>query len=209
MTITKTFQSPDLPLREILDDIRAGKVQLPDFQRDWVWDDDHVVSLLASVSLSYPIGAVMLLETGADTTVFKPRLVESVELSDPPRPELLILDGQQRLTSLYGALRSGKPVKTKDRKKQVVERWYYIDMEKALDPNGVETKPSSASAPIAFAARSNTGSSSTSRRRRGSTGSCCSRSRRCSTRPSGGSASTSTGDTTATRQGSSISSRRR
>ena len=136
MTITKTFQSPDLPLREILDDIRAGKVQLPDFQRDWVWDDDHVVSLLASVSLSYPIGAVMLLETGADTTVFKPRLVESVELSDPPRPELLILDGQQRLTSLYGALRSGKPVKTKDRKKQVVERWYYIDMEKALDPNG-------------------------------------------------------------------------
>src|SRR5581483_4271156 len=110
MTITKTFQSPDLPLREILDDIRAGKVQLPDFQRDWVWDDDHVVSLLASVSLSYPIGAVMLLETGADTTVFKPRLVESVELSDPPRPELLILDGQQRLTSLYGALRSGKPV---------------------------------------------------------------------------------------------------
>lgn len=137
MTITKTFQSPDLPLREVLDDIRAGKVQLPDFQRDWVWDDDHVVSLLASVSLSYPIGAVMLLETGADTTVFKPRLVEAVELPEPhPRPELLILDGQQRLTSLYGALRSGKPVKTKDRKKQVVERWYYIDMVKALDPDG-------------------------------------------------------------------------
>jgi hypothetical protein len=135
MAVVKTFQSPDLPLREILDDIASGKVQLPDFQRDWVWDDDHVRSLLASVSLSYPIGAVMLLETGRDGTVFKPRLVESVELQEPhPHPDLLILDGQQRLTSLYTALRGGKPVKTKNAKKQVVERWYYIDMRRALDP---------------------------------------------------------------------------
>jgi len=135
MSVIKTFQSPDLPLREILDDIGTGKVQLPDFQRDWVWDDEHVGSLLASVSLSYPIGAIMLLETSDDTTVFKPRLVESVELPLPhPRAELLVLDGQQRLTSLYAALRSGKPVTTKNAKKQVVERWYYIDMRRALDP---------------------------------------------------------------------------
>ncbi len=135
MAVVKTFQSPDLPLREILDDIAAGKVQLPDFQRDWVWDDDHVRSLLASVSLSYPIGAVMLLETGRDDTVFKPRLVESIELPEPhPHPDRLILDGQQRLTSLYTALRGGKPAKTKNAKKQVVERWYYIDMQRALDP---------------------------------------------------------------------------
>jgi hypothetical protein len=122
-------------LREVLDDIAAGKVQLPDFQRDWVWDDDHVASLLASVSLSYPIGAVMLLETGRDGSVFRPRLVESVELNGaPPHPDLLILDGQQRLTSLYAALRSGRPVTTRNAKKQVVERWYYIDMRRALDP---------------------------------------------------------------------------
>lgn len=135
MATVKTFQSPDLPLREILDDIAAGKVQLPDFQRDWVWDDDHVRSLLASVSLSFPIGAVMLLETGRDGAVFKPRLVEGVELAQPhPHPDVLILDGQQRLTSLYSALRSGKPVKTKNAKKQVVERWYYLNIERALDP---------------------------------------------------------------------------
>ena len=135
MPVLKTFQSPDLPLREILEDIASGKVQLPDFQRDWVWDDDHVCSLLASVSLSYPIGAVMLLGTSPDGTVFKPRLVESVELSAPhPHPDRLILDGQQRLTSLYTALRGGKPVKTRNAKKQVVERWYYIDMRRALDP---------------------------------------------------------------------------
>jgi hypothetical protein len=135
MPVLKTFQSPDLPLREILEDIASGKVQLPDFQRDWVWDDDHVCSLLASVSLSYPIGAVMLLGTSADGPVFKPRLVESVELPAPyPHPDRLILDGQQRLTSLYTALRGGKPVKTRNAKKQVVERWYYIDMQRALDP---------------------------------------------------------------------------
>ena len=50
-------------------------------------------SLLASVSLSYPIGAVMLLETGGDGVRFKPRLIEGVELQKPPLPEKLILDG--------------------------------------------------------------------------------------------------------------------
>ena len=60
-TPNKTFQSPDLPLDELLSNVKAGKVQLPDFQREWVWDDDHVKSLLASVSLSYPIGAIMML----------------------------------------------------------------------------------------------------------------------------------------------------
>ena len=39
------------------------QTQIPDFQRGWVWDDVHIRSLLASVSLSYPIGAVMLLNT--------------------------------------------------------------------------------------------------------------------------------------------------
>ena len=48
-----------------------GSTQLPDFQRGWVWDDDHVRSLLASISLGYPIGAVMMLRAGGETVRYR------------------------------------------------------------------------------------------------------------------------------------------
>lgn len=61
-----TFDSTKVLLQTLLDDVVTGKLQLPDFQRGWVWDDEHVRSLLVSVSRSFPVGAVMLLETGGD-----------------------------------------------------------------------------------------------------------------------------------------------
>ncbi|MDA1191198.1 MAG: DUF262 domain-containing protein [Candidatus Poribacteria bacterium] len=118
----------------MLIDVECGKIQLPDFQRDWVWDDLHIRSLIASISLSYPIGAVMLLQTGGDAK-FRARPIKGVQLQSDFEPEKLILDGQQRLTSLYLALKSGKPVKTRSEKGEVIERIYYLDMAKCLDPN--------------------------------------------------------------------------
>lgn len=56
-----TFDSTKLPLKDILRDVVEGKIQLPDFQRGWVWDDEHVRSLLVSLGRSFPVGAVMLL----------------------------------------------------------------------------------------------------------------------------------------------------
>lgn len=131
-----TFDSGKYPLLSLLQMIASGRMQLPDFQRSWVWDDEHIKDLLASVSVSYPIGAVMLLETGNEDVRFKPRAVEGVQLPDPPpSPERLILDGQQRLTSLFLALFSGQPVPTRNDRNAPVSRVYYIDMVKALDPN--------------------------------------------------------------------------
>ena len=66
-----TFDTGEPNLSELLEQAATGKLQLPDFQRGWVWDDNHIRSLLASVSLSYPIGAVMLLETGGDGVRFR------------------------------------------------------------------------------------------------------------------------------------------
>lgn len=129
-----TFDSPKEGLQDLLRNIREGKYQLPDFQRGWVWDDEHIISLLASVSLSYPIGAFMMLETGNRDVRFHPRPVEGVELTEPVQPERLILDGQQRLTSLFQALMLGKPVETRDHRGNTIRRWYYMDMEKALNP---------------------------------------------------------------------------
>src|SRR5581483_6074058 len=136
MDTTTNFDSTKDFLSGLLQSIRNGKIQLPDFQRGWVWDDDHIKSLLTSISLSYPIGAVMLLETGNTGVRFKPRLVEGVELSISINPDQLILDGQQRLTSLFLALYAGKPVETTDARGKHIKRWYYIDINKTLSPNG-------------------------------------------------------------------------
>lgn len=130
-----TFTSDKESLLPLLQTIRDGKTQLPDFQRAWVWDDEHIKDLLASVSLSYPIGAVMMLETGNAEMQFKPRLIEGVTLNNSPEPERLILDGQQRLTSLFQSLFSGNPVLTKDARGKSIHRWYYLDIAKSLNPN--------------------------------------------------------------------------
>jgi hypothetical protein len=128
------FDSTKRHLYDILKDVKSGKIQLPDFQRGWIWDDFRIRGLLASIAKSFPIGAVMLLETGNEDIRFKTRPVESVETNGGLKnPEELILDGQQRITSLYQTIMSNKIVATKNEKGQAINRWYYIDMQKALD----------------------------------------------------------------------------
>src|SRR5262245_2730166 len=92
------FDSTRESLQDLLRGLRDGRTQLPDFQRGWVWDDEHIRSLLASVSMSYPVGAVMMLQTGNPDVRLKPRPVEGVPPDQVVEPERLILDGQQRLT---------------------------------------------------------------------------------------------------------------
>ncbi|NEN88705.1 MAG: DUF262 domain-containing protein [Okeania sp. SIO3H1] len=120
-------------LRDCLEDIKNGNIQLPDFQRDWKWDDETIRRLLGSVSLSYPIGSVLILETGSPDVKFKARLIEGVEVSKEVIPEKLILDGQQRLTALYQALMSNQPVSTTTgHKKKSIKVRYYLQIEDAL-----------------------------------------------------------------------------
>ena len=128
------FESPPLSLSELLDDIHSGKIQLPDFQRPWKWDDERIVSLLATVTLGYPLGVVMTLRTGGPGTRFKPRPLAGADVSPDMEPTELLMDGQQRLTSLFQALRSGKPVETTDSRKKEVTRWYYLDISQSLNP---------------------------------------------------------------------------
>ncbi len=128
-----TFDSTKTQLATLLQGIEDQRIQLPDFQRGWVWDDEHIRSLLISIARSFPIGAVMLLETGGDAK-FKVRPVEGIEATGTgEEAEKLILDGQQRLTSLTQVLKLDKPVETRDEKKRVIKRHYYIDIERALN----------------------------------------------------------------------------
>ncbi len=132
------FDSPDLNLgTELLKDVACGKLRLPEFQRDWKWDVDRIASLLASVSLGYPVGVVMLLEIGGSDVQFATRLISGVTDAEAEKPaERLILDGQQRLTSLYQSLAAGRPVQTQDTRKVRLERCFYLNMEESLDDDG-------------------------------------------------------------------------
>lgn len=98
-----TFQTNPVSLRFLLACIHERKLALPDFQRDFVWEPKAVVSLLGSLAENYPAGSLLFLKTAEDY-LFDERGVEGAPELDGVRPDELILDGQQRLTSLYGAL---------------------------------------------------------------------------------------------------------
>lgn len=128
-----TFKTNPYALDDLLRQCHSGHLQLPDFQRSWVWDEDRIKSLIASVSRGFPIGALMTLEHGG-TVEFKPRPVEGAPL-DAKRvlPQALLLDGQQRITSLYQVTVRNKVVETVTPKRRKVRRWFYIDIQAALD----------------------------------------------------------------------------
>jgi hypothetical protein len=129
-----TFQTNPYDLNKLLEDCHRGVLQLPDFQRSWVWDEDRIKSLIASVSRAFPVGALMSLDTGGPVN-FKPRPVEGApNEAKQVDPQSLLLDGQQRMTSLYQVTLRGKVVATVTPKKKKVKRWFYIDISKALDP---------------------------------------------------------------------------
>ena len=127
------FKTNEVLLKNLIDDVEKGKIQLPDFQRGWVWDDDRIKGLLASVSRGFPMGAVMTLSAGSEIK-FRTRPIEGVQPDSVGDPESSLLDGQQRLTSLYQSLRYPGSVDTQNIRNQRIKRWYYIDMRKALDP---------------------------------------------------------------------------
>jgi len=126
------MKTNDRKITDLMETVHSGKTQLPDFQRGWVWDDNRIKSLIASITNGYPVGAAMFLEYGNDNIRFKYRVIEGAPAKNVV-PEELILDGQQRLTSIYTSLFSQDPVNTRTEKGQDIKRFYYIDMTKAID----------------------------------------------------------------------------
>ena len=90
-------------LAAILDQIDSGSVLLPEFQRGYVWNRDQVRGLMRSLYRGYPVGGLLTWETQADGSV-----VRGAEATTPTL-RVLILDGQQRVTTLYGISRGRPP----------------------------------------------------------------------------------------------------
>ena len=61
-----SFKTNPISLSELLKECHQGIIQLPDFQRSWVWDEDRIKSLIASISRAFPVGALMSLDNLTD-----------------------------------------------------------------------------------------------------------------------------------------------
>jgi hypothetical protein len=95
------FQTVPRRLMQLLDELDNGQLALPDFQRSFVWAPDATRELIVSMIRSFPAGALLFLQGGSAT--FKARAVEEAPAL-AVQPSYLVLDGQQRLTSLYQAV---------------------------------------------------------------------------------------------------------
>lgn len=130
------FKTNPVSLETLLRQCGNGKIQLPDFQRSWVWAEDRILSLIASISSAFPIGALMTLESKNGSTIFAHRPVEGApDAAKGMTPDELLLDGQQRMTSLYQSCVRQQVVETITPKHKMVKRWFYIDIQKALLPD--------------------------------------------------------------------------
>lgn len=111
------FNNIPTMVKTLLDDVKNGKIGLPDLQRPFVWKDNKVRELLDSMLKGYPIGYIMLWDSpdnydkkgsiGTDEKMFK-------------QPDDLVIDGQQRLTALLASL-YGIPVKDKNYKERNIK----------------------------------------------------------------------------------------
>lgn len=125
------FSTPSYGLNDLFERVDRGDIQLPDFQREFLWTVDGVRSLILTVLRSFPVGCFMALDTRGAQPRFRAR-----PLSGAPdtgaEPGLLLLDGQQRLTTLYHALRGDGFVEAIDYRGRNVRRRFYVDVERAV-----------------------------------------------------------------------------
>lgn len=96
----------DLTIREILDLVPRGQIRVPAFQRGFVWDPEMVAFLMDSLYKGYPFGSLLLWRT-------KEQLRHERQLGpfvlperDPDYPIDYVLDGQQRLTAIFGVFQA-------------------------------------------------------------------------------------------------------
>lgn len=105
-------------LKELLRQIHNGETVLPDFQRNFVWDPNMTMELIISIAENYPAGSLLRIRNTHN--LFAHREFEGAPVLNGKKPIYLILDGQQRLTSLFQAFYG------------VGENKFFLDVKKLL-----------------------------------------------------------------------------
>jgi uncharacterized protein with ParB-like and HNH nuclease domain len=95
-----------IAIREILDQVLRGQIRIPAFQRGFVWEPERVAYLMDSIYKRYPFGSLLFWRTRQQLRV--ERDLGPFELPDPKAdyPVDYVLDGQQRITSIFGVFQS-------------------------------------------------------------------------------------------------------
>jgi hypothetical protein len=106
-------------LKDLLSEISSRMMALPNFQRDFVWEPGATQELIVSIANNYPAGSILRVRDAK--RVFAAREFEGAPTLGGQKHTFLVLDGQQRLTSLYQAFYG------------VGEHRYYLDLQKLLD----------------------------------------------------------------------------
>lgn len=102
----------DIPIHELVAKIKRREIQLPEMQRKYVWGKNRVRDLLDSLYREYPSGMILTWEPSEEVST---RDFSITQEANNPGQFQLLLDGQQRLTSLYAIL-MGKPIIVKNRR---------------------------------------------------------------------------------------------
>jgi len=131
---------------DLISEIQKGQIKIPKFQRDFVWSIDKTAKLLDSILKGYPIGTFILWETNERLNDIKN--IGNLQL--PPIPDDIkvqyVLDGQQRITSLYAAF-LGASIQKEGEKKITDYGSIFVDLEGDIDNNDeqiiVSEKPES------------------------------------------------------------------
>ena len=93
-----------LRIEELIVNVKSGDIKLPKFQRPFVWKKEDILALLDSIYNRYPIGSILLWLT--KEKLASERRIGDLEINERPDeyPTNYLLDGQQRLSTLCGAL---------------------------------------------------------------------------------------------------------
>ncbi|OSN03053.1 hypothetical protein AU510_15790 [Lonsdalea britannica] len=104
----KKIDSGNERLASLLEDVKRGNIKIPAFQREYVWSDEQILGLIDSIYFGYPVGSLLLWST--KTPLKFERNVGGFDLPEIKEdyPVNYILDGQQRLTTLFGVFNSDK-----------------------------------------------------------------------------------------------------
>ncbi len=118
-------QPQSIAFADLMSNIQQGHVKIPQFQRDFVWNREKSAQLLDSILKGYPIGTFILWKTKESLRVV--RNVGGADLPDTPPGNFVqyVLDGQQRLTSLYASVK-GLEVERDERRDDFSEM--YVDL---------------------------------------------------------------------------------
>ena len=108
------FTTSNVPIVSLIEDIEQGKIGLPELQRPFVWPNVNVRDLFDSLYRGYPVGFLLFWKTGVDTSLKQIGTSQKQHV-----PELAIVDGQQRLTSLFAVIKGAEVLRADFRKERI------------------------------------------------------------------------------------------